>query len=296
MIYSRLISGLGNQLFQYAIGRQVSLLNNTELLIDASFYKGQSLRSYKLANYNIKAAIASDEEVVKFLSPYKLLTLRAKLYRRYDKLIPKRKRRYFAEAAWWEYEPDLYKVGNNTYLDGYWQHYKYFEQLDARVLDELTLRVPYPAEATQLLNEIVANPNAISLHIRRGDYISDSNANKLMGVLPLEYYEKAIRFVKEKVLAPVFYVFSDDLEWAAKHLGKGIDIRLVDIANGEQEYIELDLMSKCRHNIIANSSFSWWGAFLNRNVDKIVVAPRQWVVPNDVNAKINLQFPSWVKL
>jgi hypothetical protein len=296
MIFARVISGLGNQLFQYAVGRQVSLLNKTELLLDISFYKDQNLRSYKLANYAIQAGIAPEEEVTKFLAPYKALTLQAKLYRRYDKLLPKYKRRRFTEATWWEYEPDLYKVGNNTYVDGYWQHYKYFEHLDKQVLDELTLQVDYPTDAKQLLAEVIANQSSVALHIRRGDYISDSNANKLMGVLPLAYYEKAVTFIKSQVQSPKFYIFSDDLNWAAQHLGSTNDFHLVDIADGTQEHIELDLMSKCRHNIIANSSFSWWGAFMNRNTDKVVVAPSQWVVPNDVNARINLQFPSWVKI
>lgn len=117
-----------------------------------------------------------------------------------------------------------------------------------------------------------------------------------MGVLPLGYYTQAINLLKEKIISPTFYVFSDDLTWANEYLRGDYTMHLVDIANGEQEQVELDLMSKCHHNIIANSSFSWWGAFLNRNPDKIVIAPQRWVVPDDINAKINIQFPSWLKL
>jgi hypothetical protein len=296
MVFSKIISGLGNQLFQYAIGRQISLNNNTDLRLDTSFYVHQNLRSYKLNKFNIKADIAAEKEVAEFLSPYKSLALQAKIYRRLNKFIPKYKRRYFNEAAWWEYEPDLFRVGNNTYLDGYWQHYKYFENLDKRIIEELTLKDKYPILAEQLLADVIENEYSVSLHIRRGDYISDINANKLMGVLPISYYLQAMKMFKEKIKSPTFYVFSDDLTWASKSLREVGVIHLVDIANGEQEHLELDLMSKCRHNIIANSSFSWWGAFLNRNPKKIVVAPHKWVIPNDINAKIKLQFPSWVTI
>lgn len=296
MIVAKLISGLGNQLFQYAIGRQIALKNATNLSLDTSFFAGQSLRSYKLDAYNIQAEVVTSNQLHSLLHLYQDHTLKAKLYRRWVRLLPKHKRHYFVESGWWEYEPDLLKVINNTYINGYWQHYRYFEHLDERIFQELTLKNAYPFEAQVLLARIQADASSVSVHIRRGDYLSDTNANNLMGVLPLAYYHSAMTYISSRITSPTYYVFSDDLKWASQNLTITSPVVLVDIAGGRYEQVELDLMSKCRHNIIANSSFSWWGAFLNRTKDSIVIAPAQWVLPPDINARIQLQLPSWVQI
>ncbi|RYY08216.1 MAG: alpha-1,2-fucosyltransferase, partial [Sphingobacteriaceae bacterium] len=127
---------------------------------------------------------------------------------------------------------------------------------------------------------------------RRGDYVTDSGANYLMGVLPVDYYNKAILYIKEKIADPNFYFFSDDLEWVKSNIKTGTTNFYVD---QNPDYIDLDLMRHCKHQIIANSTFSWWGAFLNRNPDKIVIAPQQWSPREDVNRNIHLQFPDWIK-
>jgi hypothetical protein len=133
----------------------------------------------------------------------------------------------------------------------------------------------------------------VSVHVRRGDYVSDKNANSLMGVLPVNYYLSAIRHMRENVKDAYFYFFSDDLDWVKDNVQTDANCEFVEAGT---DYIELDLMSQCRHNVIANSSFSWWGAFLNQNPEKIVVAPRQWVIPPAINNQVNIQFPSWTLL
>lgn len=296
MVYTRLISGLGNQLFQYAIGRQIALLNNIDLKLDTRFFDSQDLRNYKLDSYAIKAKQAAANEIEAILRVYSSPALYARFYRRLETYLPKRYHRCFKEKEWWLYEPDLFNTSSTVYLDGYWQHYKYFENLNPLILEELKIKHVYPDEA-QVFREIIERDcSAVSIHIRRGDYITDTNANKLMGVLPLHYYHSGIAYLKSKVANPTFYIFSDDLQWASTNLSGIGAVQFIDIDGGRQEQIELELMSKCRHNIIANSSFSWWGAFLNRNPDKIVVAPRQWVRVPEVNTRIQLQFPSWMKL
>lgn len=296
MIVIKLISGLGNQLFQYAVARQLSLTHNVPLKLDTSFFGSQDLRSFKLHQYAIGAEVATQAEVASLLDVYSSRSLSAKLYRRAESYLPKQYHRYFKETEWWVYEPALMQVKDRAYLDGYWQHHRYFANLYPRVLEELTVREAYTGSALAWLHELQSQPAAVSVHIRRGDYLTDKAAFSLMGILPLEYYHQAIAYISQRVPAACFYFFSDDLDWVKDNLRPAQPSRYVEIAGGAKDYVELDLMSKCKHNIIANSSFSWWGAFLNRNTDKIVVAPHKWVVPEDTNNKIKLQFPSWVKL
>ena len=296
MVIAKLISGLGNQLFQYAIGRQIAIANGVDLKLDTSFFAGQHLRSYKLHHYNINAEIAPADDVAALLKRYTGKSLPDKVYRRVERLLPKRYTHYFKEKEWWGYEPELLKASGSVYLEGYWQHHKYFDHLSPGILKELTLKEAHGPESKALLAEISQAPSSVAIHVRRGDYVSDTNTYNFMGVLPVAYYNQAISYIGRRVPSPVYYVFSDDPEWAKCHLKADAPLHFVTIADGSKDYLELDLMSKCRHNIIANSSFSWWGAFLNNHPGKIVVAHNKWVIPDDVNARIKLQFPSWVKL
>lgn len=293
MIITRLISGLGNQLFQYAIGRQLTIEKNVPLKLDTTFFNHQNLRSYKLDNYNINAEIANSEEIGRFIHIYNSNQALSKLLRTAEKILPRTKRKLFKEEVPWQYESELFNVSPNIYIDGYWQNYKYFENMSPIIFEELTLKNRHPESNQDILNNITNNKNSISIHIRRGDYITDKEANDLMGVLDLNYYYSAINLIKQQITNPIFYVFSDDLNWAKDNLKISFPCYYI---NGEKDYFDLDLMSKCKHNIIANSSFSWWGAFLNRNIRKIVIAPKQWVLPKNINEKIELIFPSWTEI
>ncbi|RYY07002.1 MAG: alpha-1,2-fucosyltransferase [Sphingobacteriaceae bacterium] len=301
MVITKLVSGLGNQLLQYAMGKQLSITRNVPLKLDVSFFEDQNLRSYKLNYFNIKAEVASDLDIELFkkdINTYQNLhqqtSFYAKVYRNLEPLIfPKHKKNYFKEATWWILEPEVYKTPNDVYIEGYWQHYKYYENLQPSIFEELTLR-ELPNHHTQnWLLSILENPNSIAVHIRRGDYVSDPGANYLMGVLPVDYYNKAISYIKQKVTNPAFYFFSDDLDWVKQNIHTNASNYYVD---GNPDYVDLDLMRHCKHQVIANSTFSWWGAFLNRNSAKIVIAPYQWSPRADVNKNIHLQFPDWIKL
>lgn len=296
MIFVRLISGLGNQLFQYTIGRQLSIVRKVPLKLDISFFSDQKLRNFKLNHYNITAEIATDREVQSFLKVYKSNGPFTKIYRKVERHLPKKWHTLYKQTNWWAYEADLLKVSSNVYLDGYWQHHQYFQNIDSAVFNELTLKESYNLSPGYNFSDLQCMESSVSVHVRRGDYISDPNANNLMGVLPIEYYLSAIDVILQKVSNPCFFVFSDDLNWVRNNLKFPGSVKFVEIENGKWDYVELDLMSKCRHNIIANSTFSWWGAFLNRNPDKIVIAPDKWVVPQELNDKVKLQFPSWIKL
>jgi hypothetical protein len=296
MVIVKLISGLGNQLFQYALARQLALKNNVPLMLDTSFFDSQHLRSYKLNHYHIAATIANPNQINKMHGGRAKKIISPRLYYRLERLFLKYNR-YYKEPKWWDYNPDLlYHTPANIYLDGYWQCYKYFEDINPAIFNELSLKDTTEHDSYPFLNAVMQQDSSVSIHIRRGDYITDTVANNLMGVLPLSYYHQAIKYMSEQVIAPNFYIFSDDLNWAADHLKIVAPVTFVDMAGGSKDYLELDLMSRCTHNIIANSSFSWWGAFLNQHPGKIVIGPQNWVKQPEINKEINLLFPQWIKM
>ncbi|MBD1393296.1 alpha-1,2-fucosyltransferase [Mucilaginibacter glaciei] len=296
MIISKVISGLGNQLFQYALARQIAIKNNDDLKLDISFYESQNLRNYTLNYYNIKAAIATRTDVEKVIGLYEQTSPYARLHCTAERYLPKQYKRFYKEAQWWGYEPNVFKIKGDVFLEGYWQHYKYFQNIQPQIFDELNLTNAVGINDYAIYRQVKQDERSVSLHIRRGDYLTDTDANKLMGILPLQYYRDAIGYISERLADPQFYIFSDDLDWARDNLTIDAPVNFVDIDNGKKDYIELAVMSACRHNILANSSFSWWGAFLNQNRDKIVISPRDWIKQPEINNRTYLQLPGWVKM
>lgn len=292
MIITRLVSGLGNQLFQYAIGRHLSIKHNVPLKLDIGFFETQTLRSFVLDSFHIKAQVASKEEIDKVLYWAKGSAWIAKIYRKVPNANLIKGYRYYKEHEWWQYDPNVLNASSKVYLDGYWQHHKYYMNMFPEIFDELRVRMPSTDEGL-FKKAIVENASSVSIHIRRGDYVTDN----LMGTLPIEYYTKAIVCMNEKISKASYYIFSDDLNWAKENLKLNNSATFIDLqGNSKNDVMELDLMSKCSHNIIANSSFSWWGAFLNKNPKKIVISPAKWVIRPEVNARIHLQFPAWIKI
>ena len=161
------------------------------------------------------------------------------------------------------------------YLNGYWQSEKYFKSAENKLRSELCPVNQLSEAGRKMLDEILHCP-AVSLHIRRGDYITNPSAAAVHGVCPLDYYYSAVRHIAAHVQNPRFFVFSDDPQWAKGNLRIGFPVRFVE-TNGPNNGLEdMWLMKSCRHHIIANSSFSWWAAWLNDSRDKIVIAPRVW--------------------
>ncbi|RYX87554.1 alpha-1,2-fucosyltransferase, partial [bacterium] len=156
--------------------------------------------------------------------------------------------------------------------------------MNPEILKELSVNPVYLTGIDNYINDITNSENAVSVHIRRGDYITDKEANSLMGVMPISYYNAAMEIINKKISKPEFYFFSDDLNWVKENF-KGDNYHYIDSG---KDYTDLHLMQICKHNIIANSSFSWWGAFLNKNLNKIVIAPKNWVSNPEINKKIEI--------
>lgn len=293
MIIVKLISGLGNQLFQYAVGRKLSLCRKVPLGLDISFYQTQTLRSFSLSYFNIQADIVPEDSVAGFLNYRTGNSFYSKISRKIEDYLPKYKRKYYKEDEWWVYEPLIDKCRSPLYLEGYWQSYKYLMDLSPLILNELTIKQQFIHEVETVSSEIQGETSSVSIHVRRSDYITDPDANALMGVLPLEYYKQAIKVIKDKVKNPVFYFFSDDLEWVKDHIDPNAPSMFIETG---KDYLDFFLMTKCRHQVIANSSFSWWGALLNSNSGKIVISPRRWLADYQLSERVELQFPNWIKI
>jgi hypothetical protein len=185
----------------------------------------------------------------------------------------------------------VFLLNNDTYYNGYWQSHKYFSNIEDLIRKKFEFHVIQSEKNLKCLEKI-SSSNSVSIHIRLGDYI---NNPVYTGICTMEYYRKAIDYIKENVANPVFYIFSNDITGTINNMGILNDSYFIDWNIGENSYLDMYLMSKCKHNIIANSSFSWWAAWLNANINKIIIAPNRWI--NDDRVDINdILLPDWIKL
>jgi hypothetical protein len=289
MIITRLYNGLGNQLFQYALARRLSLLHNVPLKLDASQIEIYKIRKYSLRAFNIIEDFATEDDIVKIKGR------RSISFRRLaEKILPYYKRSYI-EEQFFHFDPNIIMSPKNVYLKGYWQSERYFKDIEDIIRQEFTIK-PEPDAINSQIAKIITDANSVSIHVRRGDYVNDNYINKIYCTCSLDYYHEAVETITKRTPHPQFFVFSDNPVWVKKNLIINYKTTYVTHNNAEKDYEDLRLMSLCRHNIIANSSFSWWGAWLNRFPEKIIIAPKRWftsVVNNDTNDLIP---SSWVRL
>lgn len=283
----RLIGGLGNQLFQYAAARSLALRHGASVKLDLSGFETYGLRRYELQSYPIAATIASADEVAAF-SAARPTGLIARVLARL------RPAPHVYREAHFHYDPGLLAQALPVYLDGFWQSERYFAEAAETIRRELTPLAPLEPENAAVAAEI-DGALAVSLHVRRGDYVSNAHTNSYHGVCSLDYYRKAVAAVAQKVGAPHLFVFSDDHDWTRENLAFEWPTTYVTANPADRGFRDMQLMARCRHHVIANSSFSWWGAWLNPRPDKVVVAPQAWFAnsPNDTRDLIPA---GWVRL
>ena len=295
MIIVKLQGGLGNQMFQYAIGRKLSLLNKTELKLDLSFLLDRTprpnftYRDYNLNIFNLNIEFATQKEIKLFVN-YLDSRIKRKIY---TYLFLGRNNKYIDEKQF-TCDPDILKLTGNLYLDGYWQTEKYFSDIKDILCNDFTIKISQDKKNQEMIKTI-KNTNSVSIHIRRGDYIENKQIYNVHGICDLDYYYNCINLFLKKLKNPHFFIFSDDHRWAKENLKLDCPLTFVDHNDASKNYEDLRLMSQCRHNIIANSTFSWWGAWLNQNPDKIVYAPQKWFSDSSRNTK-DLIPDEWIKL
>ena len=278
MIIVKLMGGLGNQMFQYAMGRALSLRTNTELKLNLSWFamrgSGDVSRPYDLSNFNIVENAATAEELKKFKG--------------YEHGVARRVRAFlsrFAPLSWqshiqekyFHFDPAILTITHDAYLSGYWQSEQYFSDFAETLRKDFTFRKPLAGENERLADDILKH-EAVSIHIRRGDYVSDAKNLNFYESCSLEYYYQGLAEISQRYPDLHVYVFSDDIEWAKHNLNISQPITFISHNHGENAFEDMRLMSLCKHNIIANSTFSWWAAWLNQSPDKIVIAPKRWFV------------------
>lgn len=269
MIIMRYNGGLGNQMFQYAATVTLAHSLGADFAFDTDFFNHNYSRPYQMNIFNV--------------SENKIKGIKYKALWAFRKHI---KNKFFDLNVYGEndsnYEERFANIADNTYIYGFFQSHKYINEELVRKHFEFAFE---PDMQNAKIIEKMQNEDSISLHIRRGDYVQKKRYAGVYNHLDINHYAQALELVANKVQTPVVYVFSDDIDWAKENLNfdncpicaqKGARLEFVSHNQGEKSYEDLRLMSKCKHNIIANSSFSWWGAYLNSNPDKIVVAPKKW--------------------
>jgi hypothetical protein len=295
MIIVNLYGGLGNQLFQYACGKAVAERLGVELQLDISHLKDHgkatdfTVRDFELGVFNINEKTADIQEVRKYVpNLYKTSRYYHQLWR-IKRLF--NGRHLFIERTWQRdrYIENIDKVKDNTYLFGYFQSTRYFADIEEKLRTTLVLKDRIDVANEALIRQMESE-NSVSIHIRRGDY-----ENSRFSLPELDtYYLPAIQTIQSQIPQPKFYIFSNDTEWVKRNFNS-LDIKyeIVNTNSGSRSFMDMILMSRCKHNIIGNSSFSWWGAWLNQNPDKIVIVPKSWYKNG---RETDLQLKEWIKI
>jgi glycosyl transferase family 11 len=272
MIVVKLIGGLGNQMFQYAAAKSLALSQNKKLQIDKSAFETYKVHQYGLNHFNIDVCFFSGE----------------------NRFIKKIRSFFFKRVNYQEkefsYDENFFELhGSPIFLTGYFQSEKYFKRYAKIIRKDFTITSPVKKSTSEMVLQM-QKVNAVSIHFRRGDYVG----NALHETQNDAYYRKAVSLIETKIENPVFYVFSDDIFWAKQNFAARSKIIFVDFNDALSNFEDIMLMSNCKHNIITNSSFSWWGAWLNTNPEKVVIAPDLWFNDQAINT-IDLIPENWIR-
>ncbi len=298
MIITRLSGGLGNQMFQYALGRALSLKHNVPLKLDNYMQKYFNknnpkilsivFRDYDLDLFCIQAEIAKRNDIPWWLRTYG--------FGKFEPFVDGLRRRTInwrgrekSEAQ--TFDVTMLSVGPSVYLDGYWQSYKYFSNITPVLRQDFQLKQTPSKEIQTLCTEIISK-NSLCLHVRRGDYVG----NSFHGLKDQVYYDLALEEINKRCTVDKIYVFSDDIEWCRTNLSFKQETLFVGTEySGNHATGHFHLMRSCKHFIICNSSFSWWAAWLSDNPEKIVVAPKKWFSDDKIDTT-DLIPPEWIRV
>ena len=296
MIIVNINGGLGNQMFQYALGESLSIEQKTELkLYVKEVTERNNHNGFELQNvFNITSGVATDVE--------RKLVLGTRYTHRLIKLLRSKKlnflrgKHYIVEQSF-NYDKNIKNIPINVFIRGFWQSEKYFLNYREEILKEFSFKNKFSDENLTIAKKI-QEKISVAIHVRRGDYISNPGASKTFVSLDVTYYQKAIERLALDIPHALLVFFSDDINWVKNHiidqLLSDYQFIIIDNNKGNESYNDMHLMSLCSHNIIANSSFSWWGAWLNKNPGRKVIAPKKWFLI-DKNTD-NLYPKNWIKI
>jgi Glycosyl transferase family 11 len=252
LIGVKLLGGLGNQMFQYAAGRALALRLGTDLILDLSWFDdpGEATpRAYELDCFNLEGNLATSGV----------------------------ENRELVEIREWglAVNDTALNASDGSLLVGYWQSEKYFVEFEEVIRRDFSFRNPLSGKNLEL-NDLIGSSEAVSIHIRRGDYVTHPGMQHVHGLVPEDYYVRAANLIASRCQDPRFFIFSDAPEWAKENVKLDYPTTYIDHNPSTKAAEDMRLMTRCRHHIIANSSFSWWGAWLGVDPQKIVIAPQKW--------------------
>jgi hypothetical protein len=282
-----LSGGLGNQMFQYAAGRALSLRLSVPLALDLSWFSGRRDRVYALAPFAIAATLVgrADDGLIRWEG------LVSRVARRLGK---KRLGAPIFRERFFSFDPSLLELSAPAYLEGYWQSERYFSEVRDVVVSDFSLASPMGVQSIKML-DLVSTSDAICVHVRRGDYVTNPVASAVHGSCQLDYYQQGVQSILDGMANPHCFVFSDDSDWVRANLHLPVPSTIVDFNAGNMAHEDLRLMAACKRFVLANSSFSWWGAWLCADPDKRIIAPKRWFQNNAKDTR-DLIPEGWMRL
>lgn len=286
----RILGGLGNQMFQYAAGMSLARQLGSKIRLDLSAFGGYELRAYALSAFGVNAREVNGERPM-------FESLHDRLNRRMGGRLGQVKyhRLKVVTEPHFHFWEDFYRLSGNCYLDGYWQSPLYFRHIDVALRQTFALDRFSDSRSKEIESAIRRETQPVAVHIRRGDYVANPEFRRVHGICERSYYDHA-RSILEKLVGPSrFFIFSDDEMAARQEFAHWTNATFVSGNTQEQDMM---LIAACSHAIIANSSFSWWAAWLNSSDDKVIIAPRLWFAREKMRATstVDLYPESWILL
>jgi glycosyl transferase family 11 len=295
MVIVQLNGGLGNQMFQYATGKRLALTNQVPLKLDLTYLlarnyeESRTNRDYALDIFNLQVNFASEEEISNFTVP----RYQNKSYFWLKKLLTKE--RNVIREKQFSFDKNILLAGKDCYLTGNWQSHKYFDDISKELREDFTIKNCF-SQLSQEFEQKIKLSNSVCIHVRRGDFVSNSKINRCHGHCTLDYFNKGISLISNQVKNPHFFVFSDDIDWCKEHFNLDYPCTVVQIENTNKRFAtDLKLMISCKHFIISNSTFACWAVWLNEQKKKLVIAPKNWFLKKKYNTE-DLIPNDWIKI
>jgi hypothetical protein len=285
MIITFIIGGLGNQMFQYAAGLALAEKHRVPLLLDTRLFQNYDLRpeGFLLDKvFEIDAAVAVELEI-RDLIGWRASPIGRRLIRN-NSLSFLRGNNYYLQNVV-AFNREFLSLPSSCYIAGHWLSERFFINQEKLIRKQFTFNAPLVGKNKELAIKIHQTSGAVSLHVRRGDYVNDPHTNANHGTCSIDYYKNAMLIIEKQLNNPIYFVFSDDINWVRKNLPFDQEHTFIAHNQGTESYNDMHLMSLCKHHIIANSSFSWWGAWLNPNPEKIVITPKYWFKNTDWDSR-----------
>jgi len=293
MIIAEVVGGLANQMIIYAAGRALAERKNTQLMLDLGKLQKDKLRKYQLFHLDISAGLASPDDIARIRKSSKIKVvekIKSKIRKKLKLSVP-----YIYKEPLCSYDDCFWSLPDNVYIGGNFISTKYFDGIKSILIKEFSVKSAL-SRTTEVMCESMNNSESVSIHVRRGDFASNPHTKEFHGLIDVDYYFRAMSYIESRISNPSYFLFSDDIGWARENIVSANPITFVDHVGQEDAYEDMHLMKNCKHNILANSGFGYWGAWLNENGQKIVVAPQKWFANDEVNALFDLIPKDWIRL